>query len=521
MGGIRFQADVDRDATGKQSSGRTADRIVIAILSVAVLFFALDKFLGLPASNSPPAELATIAVLPFDDLSAGNDQAWFADGLADELLNLLAHNPSLKVAARTSSFSFRDAELPISEIADRLQVQHVLEGSVRRNGDLVRITAQLISADDGYHVWSETFEEPLADIFFVQDEISSQIARALEVAVLDNKPPVFEIRPADYALYLQANHVAMQGNVDALLDAVNMYLEVLNGSPEYPDAWANLSSIYANLVARGELEPNYGYTQARDAAIEAIRIDPSNSHGHDQLAWISFWHDADIQAAVASTQTALDIAPHDSDVAGHAAVILAALGDIDESIRLHEFSVSRSPVDSTAHRNLGLAYKYADRLTEAEQSFRRTLQLSPQYDGASYQLGETIFLLGRPQEALEIWSVETDEAYRLKGLALANFELGNLGAADEALAELIESWGNQWPSEVAHVYSWRGELDLAFEWLEIELDKYGPAGWGEWKLQRLYDNLRQDPRWAAFLQRVGASQDQLDRYQLSVPQIQN
>ena len=212
--GLRSQEAIDADPDATQASGRTADRIIIVVLAIAVLFFAADRFLF--QTEGQTGGDASIAVLPFDDMSATQDQAWFADGLAEELLNLLAKNPALKVAARTSSFSFRDSGLKVGEIAEQLDVAHILEGSVRRSGNRIRVTAQLIDARDGYHIWSESYDASFDDIFTVQDQISTQITDALEATVLGAPARSITTSPEAYELYLQARHIAIQGSPDSL-----------------------------------------------------------------------------------------------------------------------------------------------------------------------------------------------------------------------------------------------------------------------------------------------------------------
>ena len=232
--------------------------------------------------------------------------------------------------------------------------------------------------------------------------------------------------------------------------------------------------------------------------------------------WISQWYDADLQLAIDNMREALRIDPRDPALLGNAAILLLHVGNLESSIAVQEYSARRSPVDPSAYYNLGLAYLYADRLEDAERSFRRALELSPGYLNATGQLGQTLLLMGRAEEALELHEADSDRAARTKGLTLANFALGRRAQSDGALNQLIEGWGDMWPSEVAHAYAYRGEIDLAFEWLEREYEKYGAAGWGEWKRQRLYDNLRGDARWAAFLERVDASDAQLARYEFDV-----
>jgi adenylate cyclase len=510
--GVRTQTAIDAVETpGPVSSSRTSDRVIIAVLALAVLFFAADRFMFGNHVTAP-----SIAVLPFDDLTETQDQAYFADGLAEELLNLLAQNTSLRVAARTSSFKFRNAALTIGEIAAQLGVEHVLEGSVRRDGNRIRVTAQLIEADNGFHVWSQTFDEPFSDIFSIQDRMSAQIASALQATVLGEPVRTRTTDPQAYTLFLQAKYLATRGAERDLEEATDLYRQTLEIDSSYAPAWSELASAYVNRAANGFIPYDEGYSLARDAAARSVMIDPRHAHGYDLLAWVAFWYDADIGTTVEYARSALGAAGNDPDQLGIVGVLLQALGQIDDAVALHEYAVARSPIDAVAAYNLALAYKYAGRLDEAERGFRRLLQLSPDYAGARYHLGEVLLLQRRASEAMDVWAAESDEAYRAKGVALGAYALGERTRADLALQQLIDGWGDRWPSEVAHVYAWRGEIDAAFMWLERDLEISGAGGWGEWKLQPLYANLRGDPRWQTFLERVGASDAQLARYDLDV-----
>ena len=512
--GPRSQAAIDEETISRPEAptSRTADRVIIAVLSLAVLFFAVDRWFLSSESSSG----RSIAVLPFDDLTISQDQAYFADGLAEELLNLLAQNSSLNVAARTSSFRFRNSDLSIREIAERLGVDHVLEGSVRRDGDRIRVTAQLIEAASGFHVWSQTYDEMFRDVFSLQDRMSAQIAAALRATVLGEPVRARATDAEAYNLFLQAKYLATRGAERDLREATELYRRSLEIDPDYAPAWSDLAAAYVNAAAAGFIDYDEGYGLARTAALRSVTIDPAHAHGYDQLGWVAFWYEADIGNAVEYFRKALEFAPHDPDLLGTVAVLLQALGETDDAIALHEYSIARSPVDASAIYNTALAYKYAGRLEDAEQRFRRVLQLSPDYEAARYHLGETLLLMGRPEDAIEVWAAETDDAFRIKGLALAHHALGDTSQADNELAALIDGWGDQWPSEVAHVLAWRGEIDAAFDWLEREYEAYGAGGWAEWKLQPLYGNLHGDPRWQTFLERVGVSDAQLARYELEV-----
>jgi len=508
--GLKRESEVDHDSREMQSSARVFDRAVIVVLALAVSYFLLDKFLVRPAPGESVDQGArTIAVLPFVDMTAAQDQAWFADGIAEEILNLLVRVSSLRVASRTSSFTFRDSALAIEEIARQLHVSHVIEGSVRRAGGRVRVTAQLISADSGFHVWSATYDRRIDDVFAIQDDIAAQIVAALQVETAGELPVATVADASAYALFLQARYQAERGSQRALVQATELYRQSLAIDPDYAPAWSELAAAYINQASSGFLDYHQGYEQAQAAALKSIETDPRHAQGYDQLAWIAFWYEASLPAALDYAHRAMAIDPASPKRFDALALLLTAVGRQGDAITLHEHIAARSPVDPLAIHNLALAYLYNDQLEDAARGFRKVVQLSPDYAGARYHLGETLLLMGRAEEAAQAWAAESDEAYRLKGEALAAFTLGDTARADAALASLTEEWGEQWPSEIAHVHAWRGELDQAFLWLEKEYRTYGAGGWGEWKLQRLYDNLRDDPRWQAFLRRVGVADEQL------------
>ena len=324
--------------------------------------------------------------------------------------------------------------------------------------------------------------------------------------------------PDAYSLYLQAVHRARQGSSTSLQDSAEMFARVLQIDPRYAPALANLSAVTSNLAARGEVDYDTGYREARELALRAVEAQPNYSGGYLQLSWIAQGYEGDLAAAVASMQKALEINPRGPANLGNAAVLLLHTGQLEESIALAERSAELSPVDPSAFFNLGLAYAYADRLEDAMRAFDRAVALSADYNEAGYQRGLVLLLMNRPEDALAAWNALPPSYNRIKGNALARFALGQTQEADAAIDELIAGWGQEWPSVIVHVYAYRQELDKAFEWLEKEYEKFGAAGWGEWKYQRLFDNLRGDPRWETFLERVGVSDQQLAAYELQLPE---
>lgn len=507
-----FKADTAADPSTQDGRrrGRRFDAAIIVVLAIAVGYFAIDKFVAGRAGAAPdgPAH-NTIAVLPFMDLSPRGDHAYFSDGIAEELLDVLTSIPELRVASRTSSFSFKGKDASVTEIAQALNVAHVLEGSVRKSGDRLRITAQLISARDGFHLWSRTYDRPLGDIFEIQQEISTSIVDALKLVMLDGAPRIEKTSPEAFALYLQGRYLDQQGSPESMTRAVEHFRQALELDPAYASAWVAMATTMTNQTSQGLRPWDEGYAEARKAILTALKIDPDHAGAYSQLSWIANVYDADLSAAAAHAQRALALQPTDPTLIGNAAVLMQSLGRLGEAIALHEYSLARTPVDPRAHYNLGLAYYFDDRLEDAERSLRKVLSLSAGYGSARYRLGTILLLGGDIDGASRVFAQEEDEAYRVKGRALIHHARGEQVEADATLAEFTRRWGRQWPSEVAQIHAYRNERDAAFGWLEKSYEIEGPAGWGEWRLMRLYDNLRADPRWQRYLRKVGVSDQQL------------
>jgi TolB-like protein/Tfp pilus assembly protein PilF len=451
---------------------------------------------------------ASIAVLPFADMSPDKDQEYFSDGISEELLNLLAKIPGLEVAARTSSFSFKGQNLEIPEIAERLNVAHVLEGSVRKSGNQVRVTAQLIRANDGFHMWSETWDRTLDNIFAIQDEIAADVAAQLKVTLLASAPGVVETDPEAYALYLQARQLGRQVTVEGLEESVALYQQALEIDPDYAAAWAGLARAYNMQVLSG-LRPPFEVRLGREAANRTLAIDPTYADAFASLAWISNNFDVDAEASVRYYVRALALDPANPDIIADAAGLARDLGRLDEAIAWLKYSGARDPVNPFVHQSMATVYLWAGRLDEAIESYRTALKLVPGRISAHYGIGTALLLKGEPEQALAEFDLEVgDEEYRVKGTALALHDLGRAAEFDSTFSELRERWGGRWPSEVAHVYAWTGDADATFEWLEKAILQ-NEDGLNTQFLQPFYAPIRADPRWAAFRERTGTSEEQL------------
>jgi TolB-like protein/Tfp pilus assembly protein PilF len=492
--GLKRDKDVDRERTFSPQTGKKLDRVIMVTLALALGYFALDKFVLEPAREARLEEqraaeveqarqegrseaLAesysdqSIAVLAFQDMSPDKDQEYLSDGIAEELLTRLARLPDLRVISRSSAFSYKGKDTRLNQIGAELNVAHILEGSVRKAGNRVRVTAQLIETRSDTHLWSESYDRTLDDIFAIQDDIAAKVVAELKVSLLGGIGNVEEADPQAYALLLQARHLRNQASVDSYEQAVVLLQRALDIDPDYAPAWTVLASTYSNQTNIGQLPGDEGYAMAREAAEKALAIDPGFGPAHDLMGWIAMNHDHDLAEAARHMQRATELEPRDTAIMGTAATLLAFLGRQDQAVVLNEYVVSRNPVDAVSHMNLGIHYLRANRFDDALAAIQTALRLSPEYNGAHYRIGLALLFKGNPQAALEAFAKEeADEEYRVKGLALASHALGKQTDFQARLNELIGGWGDRWPAEIAHVYAWTGNTEAAIAWLEKEFE---------------------------------------------------
>lgn len=513
--GVKRESDIDPADARARPNGRRLDFAIIGVLSIAVVLLLVERLAQRRVADAAAGvPEKSIAVLPFVNLSSDRDQEYFADGVSEELLNLLAKVPNLKVVARTSSFAFKGAEIGIPEIARQLRVAYVLEGSVRKAGQHVRITAQLVHAADGFHLWSDTWDRELDDIFAIQDEIAAEVVKALRVKLLGNAPRARTTDPEAYALYLQAVQLGRQFTAEAFAKSDALYRQVLATDPSYAPAWDGLSTNSVNEMSLGLLTNEEGSVRAREEVAKALEIDPESAKAHATLGWLAMV-DNDLADASRHFERALAVDPSDLNVLGNAASLLQSLGRPGEALALLETVVSRDPVNVTALYNLGIAQRWAGRLDQAIASYRTVLNLSPGRGGARSGLGETLLLLGDASAALAEIEQETSEFWRMIALPMAYHALGRHTDSDEALAALIARYESDASYNIAGVYAFRGEADRAFEWLGKAVE-YQDPGLSEIVVDNLFAAIHSDTRWLPFLRELGKAPEQLANIEFDV-----
>jgi TolB-like protein/class 3 adenylate cyclase/tetratricopeptide (TPR) repeat protein len=471
------------------------------------------KTLLTPIDENVPS----IAVLPFTDLSPEKDQEYFTDGLAEELLNVLSKIRGLRVVSRTSAFSFKGTKVDIPTVAQKLNVATILEGSVRKAGKRVRITAQLIQVATDSHLWSETYDRELEDIFAVQDDIAQSVVKELRSALFREKPDALasaaaktEVQAATkgrgenieaHRLYLQGRFFEDRLTREDTAKAIAYYQQALALDPEYVLAWTGLARTYADQAGFSWEAVAEGSRKARDAAERALELEPDLAEAHRAMGWIRMYHDWNWKGADASFRRALELAPGDAQVLRGAAALAGNLGRQEEAIGLLRRAVALDPLNVSVHRNLAYQCLSTGLLEEAEATANKALELNPQGGFPHYILGLVELAQGRSEEALATFGREVHEGFRLHGLSLAQHALGRPKKSDAGLRAFIEKYAREGAVQIAETYAYRGEANLAFEWLERAYAQRDP-GLSELRIDFLLRGLHADPRWQSFLEKM-------------------
>jgi serine/threonine-protein kinase len=465
----------------------------------------------------PSDKVASIAVLPFVNRSHDEEDEYFSDGLADELLNMLAKIKGLRVTARSSAFTFKGKQVTASKIGRALNVATLLEGSFRKSGDRIRVSVQLVNVSDSSHLWSETYDRRLEDIFAVQDDIAQSVVKELRTTLLGeeagsdaNRAAKAEIAqaakgrgtdPEAHRLYLLARHLIDRLTNQDVAKAIEYLKAALERDPEYALAWATLGWAYARRAGQDWDPVMEGYARARVAVERALALEPDLSEGHSALGWIQMLHDWNWTAAEASFARALKLSPGDPEVVRRMGLLASTLGRTDEAIEHVRRAAEQDPLSTAAHHTLGYELHSADRFVEAEQSYQKALELAPHRLRTHAMLSLTLLALGRDEAALAEAAREPDERFRLFALAIVHQALGHRIESDAAIRE-IERSSSSSHSHLAAVYGERGEADKAFEHLEQSYARRDPA-LTEVKSNPHFRSLHGDARWSAFLKKMG------------------
>ncbi len=488
---------------GKLKKKNVRRRNVIAFLSliiiVAATFFIYKNFF---AQNDKAAD-KSIAVLPFVDMSSAKDQEYFSDGLSEELLNLLAKIPELKVIGRTSSFSFKGKNEDLRSIAQKLKVAHILEGSVRKDGNKIRVTAQLIRATDGTHLWSETYDRDLEGIFKLQDEIAGAVVMQLKLKLLAVPAGTTSSTNIEvHNLILQGNYFFDKLDKENVAKAIDFYNQALIIDSNDAWAWGKLANAISRQSWQNYIDPIAGREKARIAAMKSIALNKNLAIGYIELGDLKLYHDFDWDGAEETYQKALSLEPENPDILySIGGGLYFAIGRWKESIELMKKCIELDPLKPISHLNLGNILTHAGRPKEATAYFQKALELNPQFQRAHLYLGRNYLLLGKTELALKEMQQENLEVFRTFGMALAYHALDKKKEADDALNDFTERFQNDWSYLLAELYAYRGEKDKALMWLENAYNK--KDGWLVFlKGDPLLKNLKDDNRYKKFMKKM-------------------
>ena len=503
---------------GASSRSKPALPLILAALVIGCGYFVVAKFfesrhvaeppmaatiLASPAQSTIPEK--SIAVLPFLDMSEKHDQEYFSDGLTEALIDLLAQIPDLHVPARTSSFYFKGKPATVSEIAKALNVAHVLEGSVRRSGNMLRVTAQLIRAKDGYHLWSQTFDHKIEEIFKMQDDIANSVAQVLKVK-LQGGADKLSTSPIDldaYTLFLEGRSEYLKtGNRAITLDAISKYRRALEIAPDYAPAWVALSSATAWAADNYWLPPVAALKDAKELAEHAVQLAPQSPDARVQFARILREADHDYAAAEAELAKAVKLDPSGPVVLGALAENAKRAGEYEKAIALYQQALRADPLSISLLQRLGDVHYRAGNLKEAERIARQVLALDAALPFSHAHLSFILSEEGRGDEALKELQTELAPMGRLAGLVRAYHALGRQSDAESAMSEWERQYGKDHATGAAMLREFIGDRDAALHWVDVAISKNEDLTFI--KSDRSFAQLRMDPRYDQLRARIDA-----------------
>jgi len=460
----------------------------------------------------------SIAVLPFINRSRGEEDEYFSDGLADELLSVLSKVRGLRVAARASSFQFKGTSEDVAVIGEKLNVATLLDGSVRKAGNRVRISVQLVQASDRVQLWSETYDRSLDDIFAVQDDIAQSVVKELRTTLLGDAsdsgardraqadvagaPRGHGTNPEAHRLYLQGKYFVERLSEEDTTKGLRFLNDAVALDSTHAAAWTEIGRAYTNLGGYGWQTPAVAFRQARDAVQRALEIEPGMAEAYVRLATIQRNYDWDWKGAEASTRRAVELAPGNAEVLRARAGLAHALNRLEEAEGYLQRAIEQDPLHVGGHFALGQVYRSMDRAADAERCFWKAIELVPQRISTRFVLGIVIAKEGRDAEAMALINQEPAEWGRLTALALAHHLAGRKAESDRALEQLKAKYSVEAAYQIAAVHAARGDSDEAFHWLErsiIERD----AGLAQLLSEPTFRSIHADPRWRATLEKIG------------------
>jgi TolB-like protein/tetratricopeptide (TPR) repeat protein len=450
----------------------------------------------------------SIAVLPFVNMSEDKNNEYFSDGLSEELIDLLTKIPGLQVSAPTSSFYFKGRQATIAEIAHALGVGHVLEGSVRKSGNTLRITAQLVRADNGYEVWSETFDRQLTDVFKIQDEIAGAVVQTLKVSLLQGSAPKAELTTNTdaYTLYLQANSISRSGALNDLHTAISDMQQAVSLDNKFSAAWRGLAVLLVRDLNWHSATPyQESCVPAHIASNKALELEPGSAAGHTVKGILLSVCDWDWSSAETQFKEALRIDPGSTEALSQYSSLAIALNRPAQAVQLAQEAVSRDPLNAALHFQLAFAQSTAGNYAAADSSYRRALALNPNFNGVHASLAYELVADHKPAAALQEANKEPDEEFRQVVLPMVMDALGRKSDADREFSILVSKYPDHEAMVIGEYYACKGQVDESLKWLRRNLALHLGLSDGP-PLSTCLRKLGGDPRYRDLRRKMGLPQ---------------
>ena len=538
--GLKRDEDVRPEESIAPQTARRMNRMIIAVLLLALGYFVFDKFVLTPrreaallaarTSTEPKSvpSAKSVAVLAFANLSDDKGSEYFSDGISEELLTVLQKIPGLHVAARTSAFSFKGKNATAQEIGQKLGVARLVEGSVRKAGDVVRIAARLTRTDTGEQLWSENFTRDLKDVFAVETELAQTIVGQLSGQLTGGAADPAakaeiqaQVQAAEkggtknveaHEHYLQGRFYSDRHSEKSAAEALAAYQQAVELDPAFALTWAGLALTQVWYCEFSTEAGRTGFDThlagAREATARALSLEPNLPEALLARSEIELNFDFDWKGAAETLRKALSLAPADPALRIAAGNLETARGDMTRAIDLYRQAVALDPVNPRARSFLAFNLAVAGRFSEARAEFPRVVELNPAAPWAHAGLGLAFLIEGKFEEAAVAARDDAGEWARLLIVACAYWGEKRIPESDAALAQLTATFADTAAYQVAEVYAYRGDKDQAFEWLE-RARRQRDGGLAGMRRDPLLANLKTDPRWNAFLQTIGLADDQL------------
>ena len=504
------------DAAGEHSRGGVWVAVVAIAAALSIGLFFIGRYTAgnaTPRHDASPARTEaakgippkSIAVMPLINESGDPADEYFSDGLSEELIAALGQVRNLKVIGRSSSFRFKDRKEEPKMIGEKLGVSTLLEGTVRKQGDKVRIVAELINTADGTQLWSRIFDRELKDIFAVQTEIAQAVAASLELTLLGKDATDANASTQSveaHNAYLQGHFYFLRRNVEDYRRAISFFDQAIRLDPDYALAYAERAEAWTFI---GDLNPQYkkeAWDAARRDAEKAVAVGPNVAEAHAALGWVRFFSEWKFAEGLAELKRATELAPANPTANDLLARVLIYVNQIPEAEKLARQAIELDPLAYLARGNLARILLAEGKLDEADAEARKSAELQPAGAGNHRWQVVVAVLRGDGEAALREAQLEPNEGYRRFELALAHYVRGDRAAADAALADIVANDRNLLAYQIAEVYAWRGETDKAFEWLQISYDNHD-TGLLSLLIDPLMRGLRSDPRYKSMVEKIG------------------